>query len=193
MRQSFLLVSLVALFSVTASAAPINLRVEDVSMPSPSVETTAYFDVFFEVPTPVSDQLAGYQLVLDLGSPGQGVAFTDGEATVNHVPVFTPVFLSVTTTADGLIAADSLAAGSVPIDDGDGLLRVKFTVQPGTTGTFDVTIDVNAASGTGLADSQGDPIVFSVTDGQITIVPEPASMLLLFGGLPVFFAARRRR
>ena len=175
MRLSLLVASLVTLVSMTASAEPVNLTVEDVFMAPPSVETTAYFEVFFEIPAPVSDQLAGYQLVLGLDSPGQGVAFTGGGATVNHIPVFEPVFLDVTTTAGGLTATDFLVAGSVPIDDGDGLLRVEFTVQPDTTGTFDVSIDLDPVMGTVLADSRGDPIAFSAANGQITIAPEPST------------------
>ena len=77
----------------------------------------------------------------------------------------------------------------------DGLLA---TLTIDTTGVFAGTYDLKLAGtrngDTDLnLDSQNNPIEPTITNGQINIIPEPASALLLAAGGGVLIARRRRR
>jgi hypothetical protein len=153
--------------------------------------------VFFEVSqNDTSPAAAAYQVKLDLTSSNSGVTFGTPIRTDGSSPSRTPLFnLSpdpTGSTSTSILATELLPSGSTPILDQTGLLRVPFTVAPGTSGTFNLNFDYNSnryLSNSLLAGGNGSSIPFTPQNGVLTITsptPEPSSVVLLLFGAAAF-------
>jgi len=163
-----------AIFPALGSAA-VKLRVQSVTMPSPSVVTESFFDVFFEISPPSGPNLASYNAGLDIAPPDSGVALIGAAEASNAA--FAGRTPNVFGTGNSLLVADDLPTGQVGVSDGAGLFRARFEVQPGTLGTFNVDFNPNL---TFLFDGSAASVpTDELIGGTITIVPEPASLALL--------------
>ena len=134
---------------------------------------------------------------VELGIDGTGVQFTD--ATVNTA---VPYIYSDSLDADfgqpmdntgvpfpknDLIAEDvvGLSINFATINPGDtlGLVHVSYSVDPtAALGPRDLTIE-DIGGGTSLSDQLGNPVLFTPTNGSLTVTPapEPSAAALLVG------------
>jgi hypothetical protein len=198
MREHHVLVAFLAVALCAAAASAQTQGSLDVYlMVHPNVQTT---------PT-----VAGYQVELAL-SPTGGPVSMFGASQTDPVGPHPPLFptgspIVFPDGGDSIQVTDVLLSGEEEVQDGDGLFRVLFTVDPGTVNT---EVDVEfVGMWTGLADGLGDPVPYVPTSGKIkigpdgtvettgaclTIIPEPASVVLLAcGGLALLGRLRRHR
>jgi hypothetical protein len=152
------------------------------------------FDVLLIDTDPVGT--AGYPVSLDslelvLSGPA-GVAFTD--VTINTIvpyiytvsattlPGSDPLNFGIAFPNSSFTVADSDGASPFfqTVNPGDeyGLANVSYTVSPTFGGTDTIAI-TSPNVGTQLADIDGNPIPFTVTNGSIstTSIPEPSTLI----------------
>lgn len=195
MKTGALLLSLALAPSLAFGSITINVESKSItSQPSSAVDS--FFDVFFTVESPdTNTMLAGYQIKLSL-NPTPGLAFQSPFVANTSNPEHTPVFpsnppldfSSDSTTIQA--AADTGLGADQQIDNGDGLIRVLFSISPGTVGSFNINIDtVN----TFLSDTNASPISYAAVNGVITVVPEPATVALVGLGFAGMLVLHRRR
>ncbi|MEX2142607.1 MAG: Ig-like domain-containing protein [Pirellulales bacterium] len=153
--------------------AALRLRTENVTVIANSQnQVEGQFDVFLDVATGVEFTVAAYDVSLRTPA-GSGVTLVSASApSAAHPGIFTsePIFF----TAQGRLAVtDGLAAGSAPLDNGDGLFRVRFTVAPGTTGEVPILF---TTAFTNLADENGQPLPLGLAPGMLTLVGLPEAV-----------------
>jgi len=197
MRPIVVICATLLLASITSVAlSAINLQVENEIIESSSSAITGDLDIFFNVtPGDTSPPLAGYDVVINF-TPIPGVVFGLPLANVpGRLPVLLPGQSTFGTTGTDVnlgrirVTADANPGFDQTIDSLDGLIRIPFTVAPNTIGSVPFTID---ASNADLADSLGNPILFTPINGGLTIVPEPSSLLLCILGLIAVVVVARR-
>ena len=89
-----------------------------------------------------------------------------------------------------------VSTGADPILSNDrNLMKIDFQTSPSLVGTVDIRIDPDSNAGTfyTLNGGGGEPVAFDgVTDGSITVVPEPSTLALTVIAVP-FVAIFSRR
>jgi hypothetical protein len=195
--------------SPQAATAGILLRAESVTVQShPLNPVSGFFDVFLEYDgAPVGATAAGYNFGAVLAPNAAGiVAFDDGGVSEQGAivagspqhPSHSPLFpdrdpldaLFNTFPSQTIQVADTLPSGSLPVFNGAALASVRYTVAPGAVGTFDVTFDPDISV---LFDSLGTQLIDNRIGGTITVVPEPASGIVLAIGAAGFAVLELRR
>jgi hypothetical protein len=149
----------------------IRLRTESVAILSnPLAPVEGFIDVYVDVAPGFSFAAAGYDVALRTPA-GSGVTLVSaGPPSAAHPSLFTTVPI-VSTQQGSLRVTDSLESGTAPLDNGDGLFRVRFTVAPGSAG--DVPLLFTPAF-TNIADANGQPLPIDRLGGTIAITEPPA-------------------
>lgn len=205
MKTSVRVLGVCAILAVaSATRAAVSVAVQSETLPFGT--TNGFFDVFVQVTGTGNASLAGWQAMVDLNtSAGQPTGMSLGTPTVTDVTPSSRTMALGTdsnfTTPNGVLlntssevsATQFLLSGSEPLDseNGDGLMRVPFTLAAGSHGTFLLSLSTDTTTGTVLSDPQGGPISYTPVNGSITVVPEPTGLSLLV--LTSFGLARRRR
>ncbi|MEX2216118.1 MAG: Calx-beta domain-containing protein, partial [Phycisphaeraceae bacterium] len=149
--------------------------VGDVIIHSGNTATSGFVDIRFDVPAGVTEQLAAYNIQLDLSPTGSGVTFTGATAHPTN-GVFGSKSPIVNVTANQLQISDNLAAPfqSTLVQDGSVLVRAFFNVAANTTGTFNIN-----PSFFEFVDESGNVIAnASATGGTITVNAAPATLFV---------------
>lgn len=137
-----------------------------------------YFDVVFVVSSGTFD-LSSYMIELSISGPTTGVQFTHFAEPRNPVfPGSIAESLPGHFSFPGTIAApyDYLLAGSSPILDGTGLVRIWFETELGSAGVYDVIINP-ALPQTNFSNDLGELLpVAGFLPGSITVIPEPPTL-----------------
>ncbi|MAE63167.1 MAG: hypothetical protein CMJ18_02740 [Phycisphaeraceae bacterium] len=192
-----------------ASMATLTIHVDDVVMLE--TQTTGFFDVWVEVEG-VPPQVSGWDLELDVTPSGGGFSFTSIDApTAPHPYVFSgndppyadQVPFQISLTAENLQAVDLLGfpqnpppppgTPSVPLHDGDGLLRVFFSRELDSQRLFNISIDMSNTNITDDTEPDAQVIPYQVKNGTVRVVPEPAAALLVPLGLAALWVKMGRR
>jgi hypothetical protein len=136
------------------SHASIAIDLPDFTVPGDAVNPM--FEVFLPVSGGMSFDVSTYNLVFDI--IGTGVEFTAVENAMT-TPLFPDDFFSGSVTPTTVQAfkfletdGNPMTIESVQLDDGDvaGLIKVSFTITPGTVGVFDL-VGIPRRSGTPMA------------------------------------------
>jgi hypothetical protein len=161
---------------------------------------SGYIDVFFDIPPGTTDTyaLAGYMVEMNITNPTSKIRFTQFAEPQNAIfPNSTPGQTPLRPVLPGSTAAatDELSTGENTIFDKAGLVRVLFTTDSGSAGTYTVSIDPSLAR-TNFSKGNGDLLnnltTVSYVSGTITVspVPEPSMLVLLLIALPLLFLGR---
>jgi len=142
--------------------------VEDVVIEGdPAHPVNGYIDIYVDVPAGLNELMAGYEVLFSLSAAGGDVTLSDAvEAPDAIFPGQTPQ--STAGPGGSLLVTDAALPPLSPeqsIDDGDGLVRLQFTVAGGVTGTIDLEIDA-----LNIFDAMVKPLTnFVVQHGSITV------------------------
>ena len=94
-------------------------------------------------------------------------------------------------------ANDFAAAGTLLAPGGAtvGLAHITFTAAAGTPSQVVPVSLISAQAGTSLSDDAGNPLPFTIINGQITVgtVPEPSSVIMLGTAIVLGLAYHRPR
>ena len=190
-----------AFFCPPARGGVIEVVVESKTiLNDPILPVDGFVDVFLKVTGGAVPDLAAWQAAVDLQTAAAGLVFTSPfaqPAAESHPAVIAENFMPNFTGDGGPHRASAMAylnSGAAQINDGDGLFRVPFRVDPGVVGAFTVTIDPDPFTGSVLSDANFGAIPFTAVSGTISVndVPEPASLsALIIAALTL--AVRRRR
>ncbi len=82
-----------------------------------------------------------------------------------------------------------LSEADLAARQGEFFLIVAIAFQALRAGTSPLSVDLDTLV---LADGGGDPLVGTATDSAITVVPEPATLLLLTSGIPLVLRRARQ-
>ncbi len=175
----------------TGAAGAVTVDVSD-TLASPG--DTAYVEVFVQV-SDTPPEANGFNISLTLPNGSEVTFGSVVGATVEKTPWTSGIFVSPVLTGSGdylfNIAFDS--DSDVPLTDGVGLARVPIVIpEDAPLGSY--TISVVQGNFFALAPVP-DGSAFSADTlgtGSITVVPEPASVMLL-GGVLGGLVLRRRR
>ena len=154
-------------------------------------------------PAEVAPDLAAYQVAVTLSNPIAGgglsppAALPSGAHPAAITANFTPDFAGLDDAAR-LSAAAFLDAGSTPVVDGAGLMKIDVTIPAGGAGAWDLVLDLDPIQGTVLADGAGAPISFAAVDGRLDVSqgvpalgsPWLAALALLLVGAPLLRGRR---
>ena len=167
------------------ATAELSISADNVTLPfstdpqNGSVEVYVQFTEGTDLPT-----LFGPTTYVTLSPAASGVSFTDFGKTIDHLYVFP-------TGGQGGPQGSKSAShidvtdydfGGLTLQNNAGLVRIDFQVGGGMTGKFDVLISTDHAK-TFLTDDTGLSIYYDTYNhGSITIVPEPASLVLILMG-----------
>jgi len=191
--RTFLASALLVTLAPALSLAGISINGGSATVEMSSTEQSGSFEIYVESDLGVPPDLADWQLVLD--SQDSRIVLSSGETTVDRPYFLDGVgILFNTRISNGgarIKAVDSGLESTAPLDDGDGLLRVNFTVAPNTpVGNYELSF-----SEVFISDLSGEDVVLSgVQSAMITVVPEPGTMVLsILGILGVVAIAARRR
>jgi hypothetical protein len=168
------------------------------------------FDVLIRNDGPDSFDISSFTLQLTLEG-GAGALFNPAPtiATTSREYIFVDSIVAMGLVdfsadafpTDSFIAADTEFTDpffrTIGPGDSFGLAHVFFELDPAASGPWTLTI----GPGTSLSDPQGNLIDFSVRNGSVTVIPEPASAALLLIGigsatllpLPAFIRRHRSR
>lgn len=194
--------AVVCLLQQATASASLVVKLPTLVTTSPTSTSDGYFDVVLGNSS--AGQLLGdYQLSLMLSSVGNGLSITGAGTGVNRpiIPVY-PNTNPAYSSDPGLGIPNGVyvftdAASNSPVtetvQDSSGLVRVLYTVQAGTVGTFNLTLlrDTGNAWDTYFDDQNENLLSFDVQAGSITFTPEPASLAVM--GLSAIALIRRRR
>jgi hypothetical protein len=189
--------SSVLLFSLTSASYAITLAADDLLIATPSVAPEVFsLEVYLELTGPdllldtytVDVQLSGPDAGGDVAITGYGPTTVRTQAALAEDTfigtILEPTLLSYT-------AQDPPNTASVT--DGQGLVRIDFTVQPGAVGTYQFKI-LDRDDGFTLLNHPVDGVyAFDTSTASVTIVPEPQGFVLLGGLAAAAFCRRRRR
>lgn len=185
----------VMLMGSTSSAALI--RADDVSVignESGGTFVTGSLDVFMELDDPMTT--SGFQIQLTL-PPQIKVYFESVDAPVDHDPALPAELFTTQVDPPSMLgtppAVRTIKATFTPeeIEDGAGLARIHFRVEPDSFGFYPVTVVTMAADpffGTTMTDEAFGRVDVVTANGMIRVVPEPGMI-----GVFTCFASRRRR
>jgi len=204
MKRSLLVIALLA--SVLASPVMAGLLVT-VESKSPTGPTDYFFDLYVSsTPDLEGTAVIGHQVLISLKADDQGEGFrftgvglpsgADQDKYILY-PDLTP--LTVYTNSDYTIEAGQfLLSGTGTLNSGDICYRVSFEVDPGTSRDFDIEVSTDYTNHTFVYDSGYNQLVTGVSNGVISVVPEPAVVLQLLGllgtgGLGYWYCRRRAR
>lgn len=190
-RSRFLTVTLViATFLIAAANASaiqqLTIRIDETGA-TVAPGGSGYFDVYADfTPDSATDDLFGYSVRLETTAPLTAASAAD--VASSPVPVIADAFVPGSpSTLDVTGQNDSPA--NVTLEEGDVLFRVSFDVDAGATpGDYDVNFITGVST---LFDVSGNPLALTFVDGQIHVIPEPVSAVLLVGGLAAAFRRRR--
>ncbi len=128
-----------------------------------------FFDVFLEAPTNRSFRAAGYEVSLSLEGNPFGIRLTGVQpSSFAHPPLFGNQNPTVFSTGTTLSVTDFLNNGDVLVEDGAGLFRVGYTVDPGVTGSFRVAFNTDF---TNVADRNANTLFLeALTPGEIRVL-----------------------
>ena len=111
---------------------------------------SGYIDVFFDIPAGTTDTytLGSYMVELNITNPTSNIRFTQFAEPQNAIfPNSTPSQTPLRPVLPGTTAAanDELSVGENTIFDKAGLIRVLFTTDSGSAGSYTVSIDPSLA------------------------------------------------
>ena len=175
-----------SLVSTGANSWSVNLvirldNVGDTDLTSPPKISSVNVRMFFS-PAPAGLDFVG------AGAPTTDALFAAGSSTYGYgMPnssseIFASVFSNVS-SADPILSNDK------------NLMKIDFQTNPSLVGTFDIRIDPDSSAGTfyTLNGGGGEPVAFDgVTDGAITVVPEPSTLALTAIAAPFVAIISRR-
>jgi len=176
-----------AVWGATCEAS-LTLKLDDVTLPSPSVTTQVSLDVFAQVSGSNPD-LAAYSIGLLVPSPLTDAAASLTPAATPHAPGFSVDYFGQTPIAGGIgVFADT--GSPLPLTDGQGLFRLVVTV-PANVAPGAYTIQFTQVE---LSDTNGDPITIdSMVSGGVNIVPEAmASCMMCVPGMMLLMCRKPR-
>lgn len=191
-------VGLIVVSAVSLASAEIMVVVEDVVVDGPGMGSV---EVYIQSTESVAPQVSGYQLQLSLIPSGSGVSFASADADLLLGTSDRNQLFSSDGFIKGEVNAGTVAAIKAPLSiqsltDGIGLGRVKFLVEPGAVGKFDihvVTIAEDVNFGTLITNDSFVSIPIQTQDGSITVLPEPTTAILLLLSLGGLSLHRRGR
>jgi VCBS repeat-containing protein len=166
------------LVTVTISPA-IRLRTENVTIVSKPLEPVeGFFDVYVDVAPGFSFNVAGYDVALRSAGDDGVTLLSAARPSSAHPALFTtePTFVA---SFGSLRVTDALETGAAPLDNGDGLFRVRFRVAPDIVSEVPISF---TALFTNLADENGQPLPIDRAGGAIAITelaaPKVAEVLV---------------
>lgn len=187
-RRPFLFASIALVpvcFGPSLAMAGIILTFPNIHVATPtSGPETYHLDIPVSVVGTVNN-LAGYNVKIDLAPPTSQVQFVGAEAPPN--PIFAQNF-GVFITGSSLAVADFLKAGDATIADGANLIRASFTVSPNTVGQFPVVFD---SAMTAFFDHDANDIPVDALIAGTIFVPEPSAIILVMATAISLLAASR--
>jgi uncharacterized protein (DUF2141 family) len=136
----------------SSTYAGVVLNVPSEIVPIPFSQTPYSLDLTFNLTAPtVSQALVGYDLCLTVAG-GSGLSIigvgTGSDRPANSVFSSDPAYgVETDPTAGTLYCFGDFSASGATITNGSALLRVKAQLQPGATGTYQITPFVNASGG----------------------------------------------
>ena len=153
--------------------APVRVIANDVNIALPvGVATEGHFDIYLKVAAGFPFSVAGYEA--DLRLPvGAGVELVEATPSADPHPSIFPTQPASQVLADGLLVSDSISMGQVPLEDGDGLFRVRFTIASDWEGTSPLMMKVDA---TNLFNESGTPVPIERVAGNITVKRLPGAV-----------------
>jgi hypothetical protein len=176
-----------ALLTTSASAATVDVWIENATIPIPNTTTTGSLDVYVTAASSVS--VLSYNAEVEL-APVDGVTFlAPFSNTSSHTPAFPATnFFNLTTPNQIDVANDTSPA--ISLDNNDGLFQINYQITANTSGTY--TFNFTPAL-TQIFDNNNQALDIALHGGTLTVasVPEPASLGML--GLSAMLLMRRRR
>ena len=164
---------------IVAFISPVAIADLTITVPNTLVTdggTVGSFEVF--ITTDETHTISSHQTRLTLNPAGSGINFESFEETTDHPYVFS----SSTGNFSGSISEDKATItvgdlwtdpGAPSLNNGDGLFKVNFTIEPGSPPypVFDVTVSTDPLQTT-LADGGYNVLTHSVDNGEIQIDQE---------------------
>jgi hypothetical protein len=192
MKQRALpLIGLALLAFPPASNAGLEVVAPQVTA-SPNV--SGFFDVTFNItadglPPDAASGLSAYQGQLLLqDTPGFKFTSATLATTPSDRAIENPSLSNIQVTDDHTIDFSVFTASPVDFVDDSILVTVGYTAGP--SGSASLTF----GSQTFVVNGDGNPVTFTPVAGSMTVVPEPASAVLVaLGGLGGLVLLRRRR
>jgi hypothetical protein len=163
-------VSLPATVSIVVA---LRLRTENVTVIVNSEgQVEGQFDVFLDVAPGVELAVGAYNVALRTPEASGVTLVSASIPSPAHFGIFSsePIFFI---TQGRLVVTDGLTSGSAPLDNGDGLFRVRFTAPEGTTGEVPILF---TPAFTNMADENGQPLPLVLAPGMLTLVALPGEV-----------------
>ena len=164
---------------------PLVLVVENTVITGSATDVVSgHLDVHLEVPDGLELFLAAYDVELSLDPSDTAVSLVNAVPAPNPIfPNQSPLVLTSPDPGNVLRVADNLAGidAQVPIEDGLDLFRLRYEVEPGFLGTFELGLDVTQL---GLFDGLGQIIVpVEIVNASISVIdPGPQVVEVLVSG-----------
>ncbi|MGO9919556.1 MAG: PEP-CTERM sorting domain-containing protein [Isosphaeraceae bacterium] len=146
---------------------------------------TSSFDVVLQndVTSTANAVIGGFSI--DLTIPvSTGVTLTAVDDAATSTYIFTGNsfgFIGTVVSSTEITANDLANSGGTTLTPGEifGLAHISFAVAAGTPdGMVPVSL-IGYPDATSLSDDQGNPLAFTIVNGEINVIPEPSSLVLL--------------
>lgn len=198
LRRSALVVSAITLCCLTAAQAQLVVNVGDRLLPP---NTTTTLDLTVQNPSAAAVEIGGLNFNLELESTGPAVQNVD----LKNGTIFDSTDFASQSNLDTLDPDHQRAVTIVLLTDPGA---TPFTLDPGASeifakvaistagfssgGPWSMNLEDTFNLATTFLDSGGNPITATITDGTLTVVPEPNASLVV-AGLLLGAAAFARR
>jgi len=151
-------------------------------------------DVYFSSADPSGTPIQGFQFEISLVGPDDDVMFSSVGAPQAHPYIFAPEssapLFSISNGGLTATLGDFLDMGTADIATGLGLASLQFTVEPSAAGkSYMLQINTDPSASFLAADSMTF-LPFTLRNGNVTVVPEPATFILALVVLPALIRRR---
>ncbi len=146
---------------------------------------TGSFDVVLQndATSTANAVIGGFSIDLTIpGSTGGTLTAVDDATTSTYIFTGNSFGFSGTVASSTEITANDLAnSGGTTLTPGDifGLAHISFAVAAGTPDGMVLVSLIGYPDATSLSDADGNPLAFTIVNGQINVIPEPSSLVLL--------------